>query len=243
MDSNQVDPENNAQEVNAESGPRSVHGYKWFLAAISLYVAVFVYALDGTIAADIQSSIIEQFNDAGSLTWIGTGFPLGSLCFILPSWVGMYKYVLWSGQSANSSSEEPVFTPSLTSSLFLSWASWFLRLLLRCVAPHLTWMLSLSVESLPALVELVFSWGEFIAQAEENALTYASILNFLSVLTTDQERGKYISLMGVTWGVGAVLGPVVGGAFSSSSATWRWSFYINLWVNHYTNAPCFLLRI
>jgi len=85
MDSNQVDPENDAQEVNAKSGPRSVHGFKWFLAAISLYVAVFVYALDGTIAADIQSSIIEQFNDVGSLTWIGTGFPLGSLCFILPS--------------------------------------------------------------------------------------------------------------------------------------------------------------
>jgi len=85
MDSKQVDLENDAQEVNAKSDPRSVHGFKWFLAAISLYVAVFVYALDGTIAADIQSSIIEQFNDVGSLTWIGTGFPLGSLCFILPA--------------------------------------------------------------------------------------------------------------------------------------------------------------
>lgn len=74
-------------------------------------------------------------------------------------------YILWSGQSANSSSEEPVFTPSLTSSLFSSWASWFLRLLLRCVAPHLTWMLSLSVESLQALVELVFSWGKFICSS------------------------------------------------------------------------------
>ncbi len=67
------------------SSPRSVHGFKWFLAAVSLYVGVLIYALDGTIAADIQSSIIEQFNDIESLTWIGTGFPLGSLCFILPS--------------------------------------------------------------------------------------------------------------------------------------------------------------
>ena len=31
---------------------------------------------------------------------------------------------------------------------------------------------------------------------------------------------------GLTWGLGAVLGPVIGGAFET--ATWRWAFYINL---------------
>ncbi|KAL7949769.1 major facilitator superfamily domain-containing protein [Trichoderma barbatum] len=41
-------------------------------------------------------------------------------------------------------------------------------------------------------------------------------------------RGTYITLIGFCWGIGAVLGPVVGGAFSVSSATWRWAFYINL---------------
>jgi MFS family permease len=30
------------------------------------------------------------------------------------------------------------------------------------------------------------------------------------------------------WGIGTVLGPVVGGSFTDSSATWRWAFYINL---------------
>jgi MFS family permease len=39
-----------------------------------------------------------------------------------------------------------------------------------------------------------------------------------------------MSGIGLVWGVGAILGPVVGGAFSISSATWRWSFYINLCV-------------
>lgn len=33
---------------------------------------------------------------------------------------------------------------------------------------------------------------------------------------------------GMTFGIGLVLGPVIGGAFSDSSATWRWAFYINL---------------
>ncbi|KAJ6003027.1 MFS transporter [Penicillium sp. IBT 35674x] len=37
-----------------------------------------------------------------------------------------------------------------------------------------------------------------------------------------------MSLIAMFWGLGAVLGPVIGGAFAVSSATWRWAFYINL---------------
>lgn len=57
---------------------------------------------------------------------------------------------------------------------------------------------------------------------------YLGCLNYFSSLTTPKERGTYITLIGFCWGIGAVLGPVVGGAFSVSSATWRWAFYINL---------------
>ena len=38
----------------------------------------------------------------------------------------------------------------------------------------------------------------------------------------------YIGLTGAMWGLGTVLGPVIGGAFTDSSAGWRWAFYINL---------------
>ncbi len=62
----------------------------------------------------------------------------------------------------------------------------------------------------------------------------------LLVLTAPTERGTYISLIGFCWGFGAVLGPVIGGAFSVSTATWRWAFYINLVIGAVA-APVFLL--
>ncbi|KAF1980730.1 MFS general substrate transporter [Aulographum hederae CBS 113979] len=37
-----------------------------------------------------------------------------------------------------------------------------------------------------------------------------------------------MALTGLVWGLGCILGPLIGGGFSDSSATWRWAFYINL---------------
>lgn len=59
---------------------------------------------------------------------------------------------------------------------------------------------------------------------------YLGVMTFLSAVTTPNERPMYIASMGLIWGGGSVLGPVIGGAFVDSSATWRWSFYINLCV-------------
>lgn len=63
---------------------RTIHGWKWVATAASLYIGAMIYGLDGTIVADIQPDLIEQFNEIESITWAGTGFPLGSFCSILP---------------------------------------------------------------------------------------------------------------------------------------------------------------
>ena len=55
---------------------------------------------------------------------------------------------------------------------------------------------------------------------------YFGIITLLSVQTSDKERPAYLSLVGLIWGVGTVLGPVVGGAFDM--VNWRWAFYLNL---------------
>ncbi|KAF7183027.1 hypothetical protein CNMCM7691_002862 [Aspergillus felis] len=57
---------------------------------------------------------------------------------------------------------------------------------------------------------------------------YFGVLTQLSVNTTVSERPFYIGLTAVSWGIGTVTGPAIGGAFAESSATWRWAFYINL---------------
>lgn len=71
---------------------------------------------------------------------------------------------------------------------------------------------------------------------------YMGALNLLAVTISNAERPVYISLMGICWGSGTVLGPIIGGAFTDSSATWRWSFYINLVIGGVV-APIYLLLL
>jgi MFS family permease len=51
---------------------------------------------------------------------------------------------------------------------------------------------------------------------------YSGTLTYIAVTTTNIERPMYMAGVAVVWGAGTVLGPVVGGAFAHSSATWRW---------------------
>ncbi|KAI5923866.1 putative MFS aflatoxin efflux pump [Camillea tinctor] len=43
-----------------------------------------------------------------------------------------------------------------------------------------------------------------------------------------RRRPLYQGLFGAVFGISSVIGPLVGGAFTSSSATWRWCFYLNI---------------
>jgi hypothetical protein len=70
-------------DSDGDGDKRQIHGLKWALVCISLYISAFLYGLDTTIAADVQGPIIEAFGHIEQLAWVGTGFPLGSVAVIL----------------------------------------------------------------------------------------------------------------------------------------------------------------
>lgn len=89
----------------------------------------------------------------------------------------------------------------------------------------------------PAMDALIV--GRVVAGAGGTA-TYLGVLHYLATLSTRRERGLYVALVGFCWGVGSVLGPVIGGVLAVSRATWRWAFYANLVVGAMV-APIYLL--
>lgn len=158
----------------------------------AIYTTALLYGLDTTIAADVQPAIVESLGGIQKLTWVGVGFPLGSVATILP--IG-YAYGLF----------EIKFLYLASVVIFEAGSA-----------------LCGGAPTMDALIV-----GRVIAGAG-GAGMYLGALNYISIFTTLRERSLYAALIGLVWGVGTILGPVVGGGFAVSSATWRWSFYINL---------------
>ncbi|EFW22347.1 conserved hypothetical protein [Coccidioides posadasii str. Silveira] len=187
----QVEPDIASTGNEKEEPRRQLHGWKWAIAYTAMLSTTFLFALDNTIVADIQPSIIDDFGEIELLPWIGVGFALGSM-FILPwgkiygvfniKWVYLGNLILFEIGSA-----------------------------ICGAAPNMTALI---------VARVITGIG--------GSGMYAGTMMYVSVTTSLKERAMYMSGNAVMWGVGSVLGPVVGGAFATSSATWRWSFYINL---------------
>lgn len=75
---------NETDEHAALTSPRNVHGITWVVVCVSIYISCMMYGLDMTIAADVQATIIVQFDSVERLAWVGSGFLLGSVCSIFP---------------------------------------------------------------------------------------------------------------------------------------------------------------
>ncbi|EGD97384.1 hypothetical protein TESG_04795 [Trichophyton tonsurans CBS 112818] len=199
----------NSEKAAGDDGhatiPPRVHGWKWFLVCCVLYSSAFLYGLDTTIVADVQVPIVERFGSVDKLSWLGTGFSLGSVATILPI-----------GALYNIFDIKYVYIISLA--LFEGGSA------LCGGAPNMN---SLIV-------------GRVMAGIGGCGM-YLGVLNYIAIFTTLRRRPVYMGLTGIVWGAGAILGPVIGGSFADSPATWRWAFYINLVLAAITLPALFLL--
>ncbi|KAH0548215.1 hypothetical protein GP486_008069 [Trichoglossum hirsutum] len=67
----------------AEEPPRTVKGFTWALVVLAILSSTFLFALDNTVVADVQPTIVERFGDIGKLPWLSVAFLLGTASTIL----------------------------------------------------------------------------------------------------------------------------------------------------------------
>ena len=68
------------QEDGDATIPRhQMSSLRWVSVCVGLYLSSFLYGLDSTIAADVQGPIYASLGNLNLLSWIGTGFLLGSV--------------------------------------------------------------------------------------------------------------------------------------------------------------------
>lgn len=69
---------------------------------------------------------------------------------------------------------------------------------------------------------------------------YVGTISIITAMTTSSERQQYLNYVAMSWSIGTVLGPVVGGALADG-ATWRWAFYLNICIAAFSVPICIWL--
>jgi hypothetical protein len=158
---------------------------KTAIIMLSLYISIFLVALDRTIIGPAIPAITNEFNSISDIGWYGSAYMLTAAGFIL-----LYGRIY-------------TFFP--TKPVFLSGIFFFELGSIICGAAQNSNMLII---------------GRAVAGLGSSGIFTGAILIMFNTVPL-AKRPMLQGLFGACFGVASVAGPLLGGAFTSSTATWR----------------------
>ncbi|KAF4539092.1 MFS aflatoxin efflux [Lasiodiplodia theobromae] len=165
---------------------------KVFLLLASVFLSIFLVALDRLIISTAIPQITDEFHSLPDVGWYGSAYTLTCCSFQL-LFGKLYTFYSVKGVM-------------LTSVLLFELGS-----AICGAAPS----------------SAAFIIGRAIAGIGAAGIFAGCIVSIVYVVPLDK-RPQFQGMFGALFGIASIVGPLIGGAFTSSSATWRWCFYINL---------------
>ncbi|KAI2465685.1 putative MFS aflatoxin efflux pump [Annulohypoxylon bovei var. microspora] len=166
-------------------------GVRLALVLVSVFVSMFLVALDRLIISTAIPAITDEFHSLPDVGWYGSSYLLTTCAFQL-MFGKVYTFF-------------PVRTTFLAT-IFLFEAG------------------SAICGAAPSSVAFIL--GRAIQGVGSAGIFGGSIVSIVYSVPL-HKRPLYLGFFGAVFGLASVIGPLVGGAFTSN-ITWRWCFYINL---------------